>query len=128
MICRHKRRKGVRHKHMTDDQKKTVAALQAKDEAGSISDVEKELLVKLLELDEDEEDVALANQAVTTAQAAVDQSAQKALDDANAALKAAQEALTAKQAEVETAQKAVDDAAGQSQPAAGDQGASQPAS
>lgn len=112
-----KRRKGVKHTHMTDDQKKTVAALEAKDEAGSISDVEKELLVKLLELDENEETVALAIQAVTTAQAAVDSSAQKALDDANAVLKAAQDAQVAKEAEVAEAQKAVDAAATASQPA-----------
>ncbi len=93
---------------MTDTQEATVTALEAKDEAGTITDVEKELLVKLLELDEDEEDVALATQAVTTAQAAVDSSAQAALDAAKATLQTATDAQTAKEAEVATAQAAVD--------------------
>ena len=93
---------------MTEAQEKQVIALEAKDEAGTITDVEKELLLKLLELDEADEDVALANQAVTTAQAAVDQSAQKALDDAKAALATATDVQTKKVEEVATAQAAVD--------------------
>jgi len=93
---------------MTDEQEKTITALEAKDEAGTITDLEKELLIKLLELDEDGEKVALATQAVTTAQAAVDSSAQKALDDAKAALDAAQKEQAAKADEVAKAQAAVD--------------------
>lgn len=93
---------------MTDIQEQEVKDLEAKDEAGTITDVEKELLVKLLELDEDEEDVALATQAVATAQSAVNSSAQAALDAANATLKTATDAQTAKATEVATAQAAVD--------------------
>lgn len=93
---------------MIDAQEATMKALEEKDESGTISDGEKELLVKLLELDEDEEDVALAKQAVETAQVAVDSSAQKALDDAKAELKTAEDAQKAKEAEVATAQAAVD--------------------
>lgn len=105
---------------MTEAQETQVKALEAKDEAGTITDVEKELLLKLLELDEADEDVALANQAVTTAQAAVDQSAQKALDDAKAAQATALEVQTAKISEVATAQAAVDAAANPGNGGAGD--------
>ena len=45
---------------LTDEQQAEIVALEAKDEAGTITDAEKELLLKLLELDEADEDVRRA--------------------------------------------------------------------